>query len=208
MTIRPHTKVTRDDWIASALTQLRHEPIDQLKVLTIANTLDVSRSSFYWYFEQPSDLQGELLDLWRRNTDSIVERSKRPTSTPVAACLAVFECWVDPLVFDAVLDLAVRDWGRRDEAIAAEVAAADTKRVEAITDMFCRHGFEPSEALVRARLLYHSQVGYYAVGTDEPNETRMSYLPYYLEAMAGTPPTEDEIAEFEAFNQTLGSAAT
>ncbi len=205
MTTRPHTKVTRDDWVASALAQLRHEPIDQLKVLTLANTLEVSRSSFYWYFERPSDLKDELLLLWRKNTEASIERSRRPTPTPVAACLAVFECWTDSRAYDAVLDLAVRDWGRRDEAIAVEVAAADTARVEAITDMFCCHGFDASEAFVRARLLYHSQVGYYAVGTDEPNETRMSYLPYYLEAMAGTPPTDDEIAAFEAFNESLRS---
>jgi len=56
-----------------------------------------------------------------------------------------------------------------------------------------------SEALVRARLLHHGQVGYYAVRTSESIETRLAYVPYYLHAMTGTEATTEELADFEAF---------
>lgn len=193
-----HTKVTRDDWIQAAVAALEDEPIDRLKVLSLAKALDVSRSSFYWYFAEPDDLLDELLAIWEHNTESIVERSNRPASTPTEACLGVFECWADQKLYNPTLDLAVRDWGRRDRNIANRVETADSQRLNALARMFARHGFDDPEATVRARLLYHSQVGYYAVGTDEPLAMRLAYLPYYLRAMTGTDPTTGEVDAFKA----------
>ncbi len=89
--------------------------------------------------------------------------------------------------------------GRRDAAIATRVQRADEQRLLALTEMFARHGFHDAEALVRARLLYHSQVGYYAARTSEPTETRLAYVPHYLQAMTGTEATTEELAHFEAF---------
>lgn len=203
VTASPRTKATRDDWIQAAVDRLTVEPIDQLKILSLAGDIGVSRSSFYWYFDDPAELRQELLERWQHNTTSIVERSCRRTDTPVAACLAVFECWADSSAYDAALDLAVRDWGRRDTAVAAQVADADATRLEALTVMFGRHGFDDVESLVRARLLYHSQVGYYAVGTAESMQTRLSYVDYYLDALAGTRPTKAELAGFKHFLGTL-----
>ncbi|MEE9415257.1 MAG: TetR/AcrR family transcriptional regulator [Acidimicrobiales bacterium] len=195
---RVHTKVTRDDWISAALVAVANEPIDQLRVLALAKTLDVSRSSFYWYFDAPSDLLDELMAIWERNTASIVDRSERAAATPTQACLGVFECWADDQLFNPQLDLAVRDWGRRSPDAGERVSAADECRHEALVKMFARHGFDAPESTVRARLLYHSQVGYYAVGTDEPVETRLAYLPYYLRAMTGSDPTDSEIEAFKS----------
>lgn len=199
-----HTKATRQDWIDAALAALADVPIDQLRVLTMAGTLSVSRSSFYWYFDDLDELRSELVDIWRRNTLSIVERSRREVASPVAACLAVFECWADRRLFDARLDLAMRHWGRRRADVAEQVAVADRERLEAIEAMFTRHGFDAADSVVRARLLYHSQVGYDALGTDEPIETRLTYLPYYLEAMAGARPTPGELTTFTEFVAAVG----
>ena len=196
-TERPiHTKVTRQDWIDAALASLEHEAIDQLRVLTLARTLDVSRSSFYWYFESPAELQAELMNIWERNTTSIVERTERDTADITAACLGVFECWADATLYSPAVELSVRDWARRDASVAGSVAQADLDRLAALTAMFEAHQFEPADATVRARLLYHSQIGYYALGTDEPMATRLEYLPYYLEAMTGQRPSASALSAF------------
>lgn len=199
----PHTKVTRDEWVTAALTALDAVAIDELRVLALAERLSISRSSFYWYFDDLRGLQDELLSLWERNTASIVERTERQAATITTACLGVFECWADGSLYDASLDLAVRDWGRRDESVAARVREADERRLDAVAAMFGAHGFEPDDALVRARLLYHSQVGYYAVGVDEPMAVRVGYLPYYLQSMTGEAPTPEELAAFAAFVEAV-----
>lgn len=190
------TKATRQDWIDAALAALESEPIDQLRILSLASVLNVSRSSFYWYFSDPEELRNELLALWEHNTTSIVERAERPASSIVAACLGVFECWADPRLYHAVLDLSIREWARRDERIGGMVNDADRARLDAITDMFQRQGFDSVDAAVRARLLYHSQVGYYAVNTDETIPERLRLLPEYLVAMTGQPGTKAEIGAF------------
>ena len=205
---RTHTKVTRDDWINAALAALEGEPIDKLKVLNLARSLGVSRSSFYWYFQNPEEFRSELLTVWEHNTGSIVERSHRSTTSIAAACLGVFECWADPSLYHATLDLAVRDWGRRDAKINARVLEADEARLAALGQMFAAHKFEPAQALVRARLLYHSQVGYYATDTTDPIETRMAYLPHYLQALTGELPSAAEITQFTQFINELGSDAS
>jgi AcrR family transcriptional regulator len=201
MTPDPHlvqtrTKATRQDWIEAALTALENEPIDQIRILNLASVLGVSRSSFYWYFQDPEELRNELLSLWYHNTTSIVGRAEREAETIVAACLGVFECWADPRLYHAALDLSVREWARRNELIAARVADADKARLDSLVEMFLHHDFEPVEATVRARLLYHSQVGYYAVNTVEPIPERLQLLPKYLMAMTGQHGTKAELAAF------------
>ena len=190
--------VTREEWISTAVDALDEVSIDQLKVLGLARRLGVSRSSFYWFFEDPDDLRAEPLAIWERNTEAIVERARRPADTIAAACLGVFECWADPSLYVPALDAAVRDWARRDDEAELRMVAADLRRLDALVQMFRRFDVEPTEALVRARLLYHSQVGYYVVGTDEPVEVRMALLQHYLEAMTGTRATAAELADFEA----------
>jgi len=192
-----HTKVSRSDWVDAAAAALDEVPIDKLRVLTLAGDLSVSRSSFYWYFTDLAELHRELLVRWERNTVSIVDRTNRSSNSIIQACLGVFECWADKRLYDATLDLAVRDWGRRDSETAKRVAEADRQRLDALTTMFSNHEFSADDALVRARLVYHSQVGYYAVGTDEPMVVRQAYLPYYLEAITGQTASEEELIAFE-----------
>ncbi len=197
--------VTRDDWIDVAVSALDEVSIDQLKVLGLARRLGVSRSSFYWFFEDPEELRAELLTVWEGNTSAIVERAERSAPTIVRACLGVFECWTDPQLYVPALDAAVRDWARRDDEAEVRMAAADLRRLDALTEMFLRHDFDPVDAVVRARLLYHSQVGYYVVGTDEPTEIRMAFLQHYLEAMTGRRAEESELAAFEAVVEEIAS---
>ena len=105
----PHTKVTRDEWVAAALGSLGEVAIDELRVLSLAERLSISRSSFYWYFDDLRGLQDELLTRWEGNTRSIVERTERQAPTITTACLGVFECWADGSLYDAGLDLAVEE---------------------------------------------------------------------------------------------------
>ena len=198
-----HTKASRGDWIDAAIATLTDEGLDQVKVLPLAQRLGVSRSSFYWYFEDRQNLLDELLAIWATNTTSIVDRTLREAPTITVAVLGVFECWADQRLFNPGLDFAVRDWARRDTAVGAKVQRADQLRVDAIAEMFGAHGYARDDCIVRARLLYQGQVGYYAVGTNEPTEVRLEYLPYYLRALTGLEPTSEELTAFEDFLEQI-----
>jgi len=109
-----HVKVTRDDWINVARYILVNEGISQVKVLTISERLEVSRSSFYWYFESRTDLLNALLDDWeKRNTATIIKHCDMEAATIGIAICSFFRCFVDPHLFDRGLDFAVREWSRQ-----------------------------------------------------------------------------------------------
>lgn len=177
------------DWLNLAIEALVNEGIDQVKIQVMAKKLGVSRSSFYWFFDSMQDLQDQLLSHWlTRNTGPIIERSLRPAPNVVRAVCNVFECWVDPELFDPNLDIAIRYWGRRDLAVRSIVDQADTRRVEALTQMFMRYAYPEEEAFTRARVLYFTQIGHYTLEVKDAPEVRMSHLRSYLLTFTGNEP--------------------
>jgi AcrR family transcriptional regulator len=202
----PRTRVTRDDWLRVARDALVNEGVDQVKVAVLAERLQVARSSFYWYFTDRDHLTAALLDEWEaHNTSTIQERAGRPAATITEATLHVFECWADPQLFDVALEFAVRDWARRDQAVHARLATADESRIDALAAMHRRFGFGRKEALVRARVQYHSQIGLYALGVQETHEERRRLLPVYLQVFAGAEASPAELRQFARFVRTVGS---
>ena len=66
-------KVTREDWLNLSRNVLIEAGVGDIKILSLAERMGVSRSSFYWYFQNRRDLLEALLQEWEvRNTQSIL----------------------------------------------------------------------------------------------------------------------------------------
>ena len=192
-----NTKVTREDWVKLALETLISEGVEAVRVLALGQKLNVSRSSFYWYFKSRQDLLDQLLDHWRNNnTRFIVEQAGKPAATITQAVLNVFECWLDLSLFDPRLDFAVRAWSRQSAEVHRIVNEEDDARVDAIRAMFARHGYADTEAFVRARVLYFTQIGYYSLEIVEPMSDRLFLTPSYLLTHTGHEPRPGEVEAF------------
>lgn len=200
-----HVKVTREDWLNAARDVLAVEGVTAVKVLSLADRMDVSRSSFYWYFKNRKDLLTALLDDWEiRNTEPIIRQCAAPSANITAACCNFFRCFVDPDQFDRSFDFAVRDWARTDQTIRIRIENADGKRLTAIIAMFRRHDYEVSDADARARVLYYMQLGYHALEVREPMDLRMSRLDGYLACFTGRPVDPVAVADFVEFALPFG----
>ena len=200
--LRGNVKVTREDWIAVATDVLISQGIDRVKVLDLSQRLDVSRSSFYWYFKSRKALLDALLEAWQStNTRSFVEACDTPAPTITAAVCTLFRCFIDITLFDPQLDFAIREWSRRSGAVRRVVDQADEERVAAVARMFQRHGYSQREADTRARILYYMQVGYYALELHESLETRLSRVPDYLEGFTGQKPLDGEVEALAHFSR-------
>ncbi len=198
---------TREDWLNLALQTLIRDGIDRVKIQIMARQLNVSRSSFYWYFKSPQDLYSQMLDHWlAKNTGPIIQRAIRPADTICEAILNVFECWVDEGLFDSHLDIAVRLWARRAPTVLKVVASADQQRLDALTGMYRRHGYAEDDALVRARVLYFTQIGQYTLDINEDFAVRLSRTRAFLQAFSGQEPTASEMARFEALVMAAATA--
>ncbi len=197
-------KVTREDWLNLSRDVLVHEGVAELKILSLARRLGVSRSSFYWYFEDRADLLAKLLEEWEaRNTQTIVTHCAKPAPDICAAVCNFFRCFVTSDLFDQGLDFAVREWARRDDQVNALIDAADKTRLAAITEMYARHGYDAGDADARARILYFMQIGYHAAEMRETMEVRVSRIEGFLKGFTGKEPSAELIQSFVAYSLAM-----
>ncbi|KAB7613516.1 TetR/AcrR family transcriptional regulator [Amylibacter sp. SFDW26] len=195
-----HVKVTREDWMNVARDVLVSEGVAEVKVLALGERLDVSRSSFYWYFKSRKHLLEALLDEWEaQNTQNLMNACDLPAHSIGEAVCNLFRAFIDHSKFDRGLDFAVREWARRDGTVRSRIDDADRDRLLAIDAMFQRHGFSKYDADARARILYYMQLGYHALEVREPMETRMSRLEGYIRGFTGEEPNSQIISDFRDF---------
>lgn len=202
-----NAKASREDWLNAAMDILVSDGVTQVKILPISRRLDVSRSSFYWYFQSREDLLDQLLSAWERgNTGIMVAHTEMPAQSIAEAVLNFFRCVVSPDGFNHRLDFAVREWARRDPDVRAVIDRSDTARHAALARMFARHGFDEAASDIRARVLYYQQIGYYALELNEDLEQRLARVAGYVEAFTGQKATDGEIAEFARYARAAGAA--
>lgn len=176
---------SRADWLDIALTVLVEDGIEAVQVTRLARALNVTRGSFYWHFRDHGDLLDALIEEWRhRNTGVMITALSNATSL-TDGILSLFSVWVDHQLYNPRLDQAMRDWARRSEPVRAAVTAEDDNRIDAIAAFFQRFGYGDPEAFIRARVLYFTQVSYYALGVEEPMTRRVTYLAAYYRCFTG-----------------------
>lgn len=59
------SRLTRDDWLDEAFKAVVDGGFDNVKVLSLAEKLKVTRGSFYWHFTDHADLINSLLMRWK-----------------------------------------------------------------------------------------------------------------------------------------------
>lgn len=190
---------SREGWLDAAYSALIREGVDAVKIMPLAEGLRLSRTSFYWFFKDRAELLAALADMWEaRTTTPLVAATRDYAETQTEAMLNVIACFLRSDTFDAKLEFAMRGWGLKDPAILARITEADTRRLNALSDMLERWGHDPQDADVRARTIYLVQIGYISMQVDETLETRLTRIPNYVEIYTGHPPEPHEIARFRA----------
>lgn len=190
---------SHEGWLTAAREAFVEAGLEAVKIQPLAARLNLSRTSFYWFFKDRGALLDALLDDWEAtNTASLIAAADAYAETIGEAVLNLIGIFLDDGPFQAGFDLAVRGWAHQSEAVAARVNAADTARLEAIRRMFGRFGFEADEADVRARTIYLVQIGYISMQVREDMATRMARIPGYVKTYTGQPPTEAELRRFHA----------
>lgn len=190
---------SREVWLAAAKRTLLDAGVDAVKIQPLATRLNISRTSFYWFFKDRDELLEILLGDWEaKNTGAFVEACAAYSETVSEAVLNLIAVFYDEAVFEPRLDMAVRGWAHRSQAVAARVNASDERRLASIRQMFERFGYSTSEADVRARTVYLVQIGYIAMQVQETVTTRLSRVPGYVEVYSGRSATPGEMARFRA----------
>lgn len=171
---RTRATSSADVWIEAATTLLVDGGIDQVRVDVIARQIGVTRGSFYWHFKDRNDLLQRILQNWRNfATDQVNERVMAQSDDPRAL---IHELLTLPLrgrtaERAARIELAIRDWARRDPMARHAVEEADASRVSYSAQCFSAMGLGVAEARRRASVLYCYQLGESLLGNfDGPQQ--------------------------------------
>lgn len=190
---------SQEAWLEAAYELFLESGIDSVKILPLAKRLNLSRTSFYWFFKDREELLATLIGLWRdKNTGNLIKQSEAYAENIVEAMFNVFDCWISTDLFDARFEFAVRSWALQSEEILAEVQAADQARLEALKQMFIRFGQAETHADVRARTTYLVQIGYISMQSKEDVAMRMKRIPEYIEIYTGQQPQQRDLDRFFA----------
>ncbi len=190
---------SKDLWLAAAREAFIKSGIDAVKIQPLASQMNLSRTSFYWFFKDRGALLDALLESWEdTNTGGLVAATRAYAETITEAALNVIGAFLDDGPFESRFDLAIRGWAHQSPPVADRVHAADETRLDAIRKMFERFGYDPGEADVRARTIYLTQIGYISMQVDETLSARMIRIPDYVKTYTGQPPSTQELKRFHA----------
>ncbi|PDT81284.1 TetR/AcrR family transcriptional regulator [Sinorhizobium sp. BJ1] len=188
-----------DVWLGAAYESLLEAGVEAVKIQPLAKKLNLSRTSFYWFFKDREELLDALVSRWReKNTGNLVKQAEAYAETVAEAMLNVFDCWLDGGLFDSQFEFAVRSWALQSPETLKEVQNADHQRLDALSRMFLRFGYDVAHADVRARTIYLVQIGYITMQTREDISVRMKRIPEYVEIFTGQAPEQRELDRFFA----------
>ncbi|MDX9886308.1 TetR/AcrR family transcriptional regulator [Thauera sp.] len=153
---KPRTQLDRDAWIAGATEVLAEEGIAGLRVEVLAKRLKVTKGSFYWHFADRRDLLMAVLIHWRDGRiRDIIKQTRAQPGRELEQIYHVIDVYSASRNRRGMLiELAVRDWARRDAEAGAIVAEVDDVRLRCARELFLACGVPMEEASSRCMLLY------------------------------------------------------
>jgi AcrR family transcriptional regulator len=170
------TRTTRDGWIEEGLRALAAGGPDAVRVEALAKRLGVTKGGFYGSFADRDALLEAMLDTWEReSTDEVIDRVEREGGDPKAKIQRA-----GVLTFSGgrllPIDLAVRDWARRDEAVAARLRRVDNRRMALLREMIGTFCSDADEVEARSLLAFCVAIGEHFLAADHGDRTRAQVL--------------------------------
>ena len=79
---------SQEGWLEAAYDALVESGVEAVKIQPLAKKLKLSRTSFYWFFQDREQLLAALLARWRdKNTGNLVRQSEAYAETIVEASI-------------------------------------------------------------------------------------------------------------------------
>jgi AcrR family transcriptional regulator len=168
------TRTPRRKWIEQGLRALAAGGPDAVRIEPLAQALGVTRGGFYWHFSDRGALLAEMLDTWERaTTEEVVERLEREGGDARAKLRRLLA-----LTSSSVLmtDLAVRDWARRDPAVADRLRRIDNRRMDYLRSLFGAFSADEDDVEARCMLLFSLLIGNHSIAADHGARSRADVL--------------------------------
>ncbi|SNS01894.1 TetR/AcrR family transcriptional regulator [Actinomadura mexicana] len=164
-------RTPRSSWIEQGLKALAAGGPDAVRVEALAQALGVTKGGFYGHFPDRKALLAAMLDDWeRRSVDDMRDRVEREGGDARAK---IRRAGMLTRAGDHLhIDLAMRDWARRDPAVAERVRRVDNQRMDYLRELFGTFRSDPDEVEARSMLAFCLLVGSHFLAADHGSRTR------------------------------------
>jgi len=154
-----------------------------VRVEALAVSLGVSKGGFYWHFTDRQALLEEMLDTWEEaGTEDIIARVESQPADPRVKLRQLFE--LSPSA-DFAVELAIRDWSRRDSDVAERLHRVDTRRMGYLRSLFGQFCVDESDVEARSMLAYSLLIGSYFIAAQHGGKTRSQVLQLAIDRLLG-----------------------
>jgi AcrR family transcriptional regulator len=172
-------RTPRSQWIEQGLHTLATGGPDAVRVEALAQALGVTKGGFYGYFANRGALLDEMLDSWEvSTTQELIDRVESEGGDAEAKLrrLIAIVASADRLTTRVTIDLAIRDWSRRDPAVAERLRRVDNRRMSYLRELFADFCPDPDEVETRCLLVYSLYIGNHFIAADHGTRTRAEVL--------------------------------
>jgi len=170
------TRTPRTSWIDEGLRALGFGGPDAVRIEKLAQTLGVTKGGFYWHFEGRGALLDDLVDTWERvMVDDVIARADAGGGDARTKLRRLF---AEAATAGHMLqvDLAIRDWARRDEAVAERLKRVDNRRMDYMRSLFGEFCRDDDEVEARSMLAFSVFIGNHFVAADHGGRSRGDVL--------------------------------
>ncbi len=176
-----NVRTPRGAWVDAALQALAAGGPDAVRVEALAAYLGVSKGGFYWHFTDRRALLEEMLDTWEKaGTEDIIARVDSQPGDPRAKLRQLFN--QTPSI---AVDLAIRDWARRDGDVAERVRRVDNRRMGYLRSLFGQFCEDENDVEARCMLAYSLVIGSRFIKAQHGDKTRSQVLQLAVDRLLG-----------------------
>ena len=173
-------------WVDAALQALAAGGPDAVRVEALAAGLGVSKGGFYWHFTDRQALLDEMLDTWEKAlVEDVIARIESQPAGPRAKLQHLFE--LAPSA-DFAVELALRDWSRRDRDVAERLHRVDNRRMDYLRSLFGQFCDDEDEAEARSMLAFSLFIGSYFVAAQHGGQDPARVLQLAIDTHAAAHP--------------------
>ena len=169
-------RTPRTAWIDAGLRALSAGGPDAVRVESLARALGVTKGGFYWHFDDRDGLLDAMLDEWERMViDDVIDRVDAGGGDARAKLRRLFALAAADRDLIEV-ELAVRDWARRDKAAARRVRRVDNRRMAYLRSLFRDICAEADEVEVRCMVVMSLFVATHFIAAEHDGRSRSEVI--------------------------------
>lgn len=173
-------RTPRGKWVEAGLLALAAGGPEAVRIEALAQTLGVSKGGFYGYFADREALLAEILDMWEREvTEAVIEQVESGGGDGRARLDRLFTIVAtsgDGSVRGTMADLAIRDWARRDEAVAQRLRRVDNRRMAYLRSLFTSFCTDADDVEVRCMVTFSVRIGTHFIAADHDGRSRAEVM--------------------------------